>query len=60
MSLFQHHVSRVQQIAKKIEVIDKELDRNGISIAEQNKLHTAKQALRKELTDLETRTRVRA
>ncbi len=59
MSLFQHHVSRVQQIAKKIEQIDKELDRNGISIEEQNRLHTMKQALRKELNDLEQRTRVK-
>jgi Skp family chaperone for outer membrane proteins len=60
MSLFQHHVSRVQQIAKKIEQLDKELDRNGISIEEQNRLHTQKQALRKELTELEQRTRVKS
>lgn len=59
MSLFQHHVSRVQQIAKKIEIIDNELDKNGISVAELNKLHTARQALKKELADLEVRTRVK-
>jgi Skp family chaperone for outer membrane proteins len=59
MSLFQHHVSRVQQIAKKIEQLDKELDRNGISIEEQNRLHAQKQALRKELNELEQRTRIK-
>lgn len=57
MSLFQQHVSRVQQIAKRIEQLDKELDRNGISIDEQHRLHAQKQALRKELNDLEQRTR---
>ena len=57
MSLFQQHVSRVQQIAKKIEQLDKELDRNGISIDEQNRLHAIKQSLRKELNELEQRTR---
>ena len=59
MSLFQNHVSRVQQIAKKIEALDKELDKNGISVAELNRLHTIKQGLKKELADLEVRTRVK-
>lgn len=58
MAISHLHVARIQKLSSQIKVLDDKLMGNGkISMQEQTVIHTEIRRLKKELEDLEKRTR---
>ncbi len=58
MALSHTHVARIQKLSSQLKTLDDKLMGNGkISMQEQNVIHTEIRRLKKELEDLEKRTR---
>lgn len=58
MAISHTHVGRIQKLSAQIKLLDDKLMGNGkISMKEQNDIHTEIRRLKKELEDLEKRTR---